>query len=76
MADRIVDARGRSCPEPVVMTKKALETIQGEFQVLVDSEVARKMCKDLPKTKVVKSGWKREATNGRSLFHPEKRGKN
>lgn len=41
MADRIVDARGRSCPEPVVMTKKALETIQGEFQVLVDSEVAR-----------------------------------
>lgn len=41
LADRIVDARGRSCPEPVVMTKKALETIQGEFQVLVDSEVAR-----------------------------------
>lgn len=41
MPDKIVDARGRSCPEPVVMTKKALEYFMGELKVLVDSEVAK-----------------------------------
>lgn len=41
MASRIVDARGRSCPEPVVMTKAALETGGPPLEVLVDNEVAR-----------------------------------
>ncbi|SNS03796.1 TusA-related sulfurtransferase [Anaerovirgula multivorans] len=37
----IVDARGRSCPEPVVMTRKAIETYSGgTIQVLVDTMVA------------------------------------
>lgn len=37
----IVDARGRSCPEPVIMTKKAIENFNGEeIRVLVDSMVA------------------------------------
>lgn len=38
----IVDARGRSCPEPVVMTKKAVEnwTEDSSIQVLVDTMVA------------------------------------
>lgn len=41
MSDRIVDARGRSCPEPVIMTKNALEDYNnGVIQVLVDSSVA------------------------------------
>ncbi|EOD01184.1 SirA-like protein [Caldisalinibacter kiritimatiensis] len=36
-----VDARGRSCPEPVVMTKNALDNYDGEkIQVLVDAMVA------------------------------------
>ncbi|NLW23414.1 MAG: preprotein translocase subunit TatB [Tissierellia bacterium] len=38
---KIVDARGRSCPEPVIMTKNALESNPDEpIQVLVDSQVA------------------------------------
>ena len=38
----IVDARGLSCPVPVIKTKKALETIPtGEIVVLVDEEVAK-----------------------------------
>ncbi|ABR49673.1 SirA family protein [Alkaliphilus metalliredigens QYMF] len=38
---KIVDARGRSCPEPVVMTKQAVENYSGEtIQVLVDAIVA------------------------------------
>lgn len=37
----IVDARGRSCPEPVVMTKEAIKNYSGEpVEVLVDSMVA------------------------------------
>ena len=37
----IVDARGRSCPEPVVMTGQALKNYSGEtIQVLVDTMVA------------------------------------
>ena len=40
MADKI-DARGLSCPQPVVLTQKAIKNGQTEFQVLVDSEVSR-----------------------------------
>jgi len=36
----IIDARGRSCPEPVIMTKNALESANKELKILVDSHVA------------------------------------
>ena len=36
-----VDARGVSCPLPVVMTKKAIENTKGEIDVLVDNATAR-----------------------------------
>jgi len=38
-----VDARGRSCPEPVVMTKKALANLEsGEtVEILIGEEVAK-----------------------------------
>ena len=38
--NRVVDARGRSCPDPVLMTKKALAQQSGRLQVLVDNQVA------------------------------------
>lgn len=38
---KVVDARGRSCPEPVIMTKNAVESNPNEpIQVLVDAQVA------------------------------------
>lgn len=37
---KTIDARGRSCPEPVIMTKNALETDSNGIQVLVDTHVA------------------------------------
>ncbi|NBG87855.1 sulfurtransferase TusA family protein [Isachenkonia alkalipeptolytica] len=41
MSKNQVDARGRSCPEPVILTKKALDHYNGEVvEVLVDLEVA------------------------------------
>lgn len=36
-----VDTRGRSCPEPMLMVKKALEE-NSEIEVLIDSPAARK----------------------------------
>jgi selenium metabolism protein YedF len=37
-----VDARGKKCPEPVIMTKKALDSIEsGRVVALVDNEVAK-----------------------------------
>ncbi len=35
-----VDARGRSCPEPVILTKKAVELTQDPVQVMVDNHIA------------------------------------
>ena len=41
MADQAtVDARGRSCPEPVIMTKRALDENGNRAMVLVDNQVA------------------------------------
>lgn len=37
----MVDACGLSCPQPVVMTKSALEKAPGGCEVLVDNPAAR-----------------------------------
>ncbi len=36
-----IDARGRSCPEPVLLTKKAVEKSPEGIMVLVDNTTAR-----------------------------------
>lgn len=41
MALKTVDARGRSCPEPVVLTRNALWQSTEGVQVLVDNSVSR-----------------------------------
>ena len=40
MAENIIDARGLSCPEPVVRAKKGLEAYD-KFSILVDNETAK-----------------------------------
>lgn len=40
LKDNIVDARGRSCPEPVLMTKKAVEKNPAGVEVIVDNTTA------------------------------------
>lgn len=37
----LIDARGRSCPEPVLITKKSLELHSEGIKVLVDNTTAR-----------------------------------
>ncbi len=42
MADKTVDARGLSCPQPVLMVIQGLkEMSQGTMEVLVDTETSR-----------------------------------
>lgn len=36
-----VDARGLSCPEPVIMTKNALASKEAAYEVLVDNVTAK-----------------------------------
>lgn len=36
-----IDARGMSCPQPVLMAKKALDGNKAGFEILVDNKVAK-----------------------------------
>ena len=50
----IVDARGLSCPEPVILTSKAIKKLnKGTIQVLADSGTSRDNVSRLAKN----SGW-------------------
>jgi len=40
MAEKI-DARGLSCPQPVVLTQKAIKSGATDFQVIVDNETSK-----------------------------------
>ena len=43
MSERI-DARGLSCPQPVVLAKKAIDRIgKGTIEILVDTVTSKKM---------------------------------
>ena len=39
-----VDARGLSCPEPVIMTRQALLSGDDAYEVLVDNHASRENC--------------------------------
>lgn len=36
----MIDARGRSCPEPVIMIKKAMGSREKVYQMIVDNAVS------------------------------------
>ena len=36
----MIDARGRSCPEPVIMTQKAMASNEASYEVAVDNRVS------------------------------------
>ena len=46
----IVDACGRSCPEPVLLTKKALASKGDHYEVLVDNVTAKENVTRFAKT--------------------------
>ena len=38
----ILDARGLSCPEPVIMLSKAMMSKENKYQMIVDSPTAKR----------------------------------
>lgn len=36
----MIDARGLSCPEPVIMVKEAMESNESKYEVLVDNRTS------------------------------------
>ena len=38
---KLLDARGLSCPEPVMMIRKAMATGENTYQIVVDNPTAR-----------------------------------
>ena len=36
----MLDARGLSCPEPVIMIKKAMETKENKYEIMVDNRTS------------------------------------
>lgn len=51
----IVDARGLSCPQPVMLTHQAIQKLgKGTIEVLVDSDTARENVSRLAQ----QAGWK------------------
>jgi tRNA 2-thiouridine synthesizing protein A len=52
--NKIIDARGLSCPQPVLLTHQAIQKLdRGTVEVLVDSGTARENVSRLAKS----SGW-------------------
>ena len=36
----MIDARGRSCPEPVIMIQKAMASKESKYEIMVDNRVS------------------------------------
>ena len=54
----IIDARGLSCPQPVILTNRKMKEIgKGIFEVLVDTETSKENVSRLAQ----QSGWHIEA---------------
>ena len=64
----IVDARGLSCPEPVIRTKKALGALSGgRVDILVDTVTARENVSRFARSQ----GWTAEAKEEDNHFRVE-----
>jgi len=62
-SDTTVDARGLSCPQPVLETKKALDKASSDVvSILVDTETARNNVERFGKSKGWSASW--EEQNG------------
>ena len=63
---KIVDARGLSCPQPVLETKKALGAASGneEVKILVDTVTSRENVLRFGTSKGWKGSWEEGASGG------------
>lgn len=62
---KLIDAQGRSCPEPVILTRKALASKEDAYEVLVDSPTAAQNVTRFAE----QSGYSVAATQNGSVYH-------
>lgn len=62
---QLIDACGRSCPEPVLMTKKALESKENRYEVLVDNNTALQNVTRFAQS----AGYRVEVAEQEEIFH-------
>jgi tRNA 2-thiouridine synthesizing protein A len=55
MTQKTIDARGLSCPQPVVLAQKAVREGLSSFEILISSEVARENVLRLLKNNNIKT---------------------
>ena len=58
-----VDARGLSCPQPVVLTNRAIEAGADNLEVLVDNEVSKENVLRLAKRHRMQASAREEGTD-------------
>ena len=60
MAVKRIDARGLSCPQPVVLVDKAIAAGETNLEVIVDNEVAKENVTRLAQRRGLKTSYRQE----------------
>jgi len=63
MTTKRIDARGLSCPQPVVLVDKAIAGGNTDLEILVDNEVARENVSRLTLKRGLKTDAQQEGTD-------------
>jgi TusA-related sulfurtransferase len=63
MTPKRIDARGLSCPQPIVLVDRALKEGNTDLEILVDNEVARENVTRLTARRGLKTDVHREGTD-------------
>ncbi len=66
MTKPIIDTRGLSCPQPVVLVLQALKGMTGSFDILVDSGAARENIRRTLEKKQI--GFDAKEENGDTVY--------
>ncbi len=63
MTPKRIDARGLSCPQPIVLVDRALKEGNTDLEIIVDNEVARENVTRLTARRGLKTDVRREGTD-------------
>ena len=62
---KVIDARGLSCPEPVVLLRAAMQSGEAAYQILVETTPPGRTPPAMPSTRAIRSRCRKTAANGR-----------
>lgn len=63
MTTKRIDARGLSCPQPVVLVDRAVQEGNTDLEILVDNEVSRENVLRMAARRGLKTDLRREGTD-------------